>query len=225
MTKPAGGMRPPAASSVLPCRIDGVVWGVGFSQDGGRFLTVAARPGDRTALGRGECPSVWSALPHRISVTVAVAFHPRGRLVATGGWGETCGSGTSPAPVRSVPLWPNPAASSRWHSIPPAGCLQAAGEAGTCRVWTVPEPVGGTPDRVREWVQSITGAELNGDEPVRPHGRPQHRPRRDQRGGRPDPPCQEKIETERLGFPGDPSNRRRKLVRPEVSMARPWVPH
>ena len=82
------GIRRPAARWAYPAHND-VVWTVGFSPDGIRFLTVAGTAFHDSAWSasgrRRRQPLFGPPLPQRVSVA-AVAFHPDSQLIATGGW-------------------------------------------------------------------------------------------------------------------------------------------
>jgi WD40 repeat protein len=162
-----------------PMPHDGVVWGISFSQDGGRFLTVAGAPDRDWGFVR-----LWDAttarpfgppLPQRISVTAA-AFHPSGRLVATGGWAGDVRIWDVASSRPVGPALAQPGSILALAFDPSGRTLAAAGEDGTCRVWAVPEPAAGKPYGVRLSVQSITGQELDRDGAILSRGDPQHRP-------------------------------------------------
>jgi WD40 repeat protein len=142
-----------------PLTLEAIPWHVLFSPDGTRFLTVS---GDGSAdWGKVQ---VWDtrtfspvgpALPPRVTVT-AVAFDPKGRIVATGGRdGE-------------VRLWDVQTGRTLGPSLDQAGVIRVvafdrsgkrlavSGNDGSVRVWPVPEPATGAPVEVRRWVERIT---------------------------------------------------------------------
>ncbi len=159
---------------VPPLPHNGVVWTVAYSGDSTRFLTVAG-----TEFRDWGFVRLWDAatarpygppLPQRISVT-ATAFHPAGRIVATGGWeGDVrIWDVASGRPVG--PALPQRGSALALAFDPAGRTLAAAGEDGTCRIWAVPDPVQGPAGRVREWIESLTGLEIDEDGAIqsRPH--------------------------------------------------------
>jgi eukaryotic-like serine/threonine-protein kinase len=162
-----------------PVPHDGVVWSVSFSRDGGRFLTVTGTPNRDWGFVR-----LWDAasarpfgppLPQRVSVTAA-AFHPSGRLVATGGWAGDVRVWDVASSLPVGPALTQPGSVLALAFDPSGRRLASVGEDGTCRVWIVPEPVVAGPYGVRQWVQSITGQALDGDGAILSLGDPQRRP-------------------------------------------------
>ena len=161
------------AGSPLPH--SGVVWTIRFSDDGERFLSVAGSPYADWGYLR-----VWHAstmrpfgppLAQRVSVN-AVAFRPGSMLVATGGW------------EGDVRLWDVARGQPVGPALPLGGSvltlafdplgkrLAAAGENGHCRIWAIPDPVSGTSKQVQEWVESLTGLELDSDGATRTRNEP-----------------------------------------------------
>jgi WD40 repeat protein len=157
---------PPAAGHPVgpPRAIGATPWAIGFSPDGSRFLTVS---GDHTRTwgqvqfwDTATASPLGPPLPQRVTVT-ATAFHPGGRIVAAGGWdGDVrlwdVASGRPVGP----PLYH--AGAIRAVTFDPEGRrLAVVGDDGTVRVWAVRGTIGGGPDRVRVWVETLTGQELD----------------------------------------------------------------
>jgi WD40 repeat protein len=162
----------PVARLVGPPRALGATpWAIEFSPDGTRFLTVA---GDHTRTwgqvqfwDTATASPLGPPLPQRVTVTAA-AFHPRGQIVAAGGWDG------------DVRLWDvasgRPVGPPLYH----AGAIRSVtfdregrrlavvGDDGTVRVWAVLGTVGGGPEQVRLWVESLTGKELDESGAVHP---------------------------------------------------------
>ena len=68
--------------------------------------------------------------------------------------------------------------------------VAAAGKKGRVNVWDVPAPVSGDVERLRLWVEVLTGMELDGDDVVRPLSSDavlERQPRLEDRGGAPQP--------------------------------------
>jgi WD40 repeat protein len=151
-----------------------VVWAVRFSPCGTRFLTISStsprdrNPGLVRVWDTATCWPLGPPLPHRVAVPEAAAFHPDGRFIATGGWegdvrlwDTATGRPVGPPFVQTGPI----------HAVafaPDGRTLAAAGQDGTLALWPVPAATQGEPERVRLWVQSITGHELDPRGAVRP---------------------------------------------------------
>ena len=150
------------------------VWVVRFSPDGTRLLTITGtndRDRTRGLVRVWDTRTRWPLgppLPHRVGAATAAAFHPGGRLVATGGWegdirlwDAVTGRPVGPPFVETGPI--------QVVAFSPDGTnLAAAGQDGTLALWRVPAVIEGDPKRVRLWVESITGQELDPRGAVRP---------------------------------------------------------
>ena len=158
-----------------PLPHNGVVWSVRYSRDGARFLTVAGSPYRDWGFVR-----LWDAvglrplgppLSQRVSVNAAV-FHPEAGLVATGGWEGDVRIWDVASGRQVGPSLPQRGSVLAMSFDPSGQRLAAAGEDGTCRIWGVPDPVEGTPEKVREWVESLTGYKLDAEGSIQSRGEP-----------------------------------------------------
>lgn len=135
------------------------VFSLEYSRDGRTILTG----------GRDMTAQLWDAvtwqpigppLEHEASVHV-VAFSPNGRIVLTGSydgtarlWETTTGKPIGP-PLRHGAEVAAVAFSPDGRSV-----LTGSYDA-TARFWPLPDPVAGQPEKVRLWVQVLTGMELD----------------------------------------------------------------
>jgi WD40 repeat protein/tRNA A-37 threonylcarbamoyl transferase component Bud32 len=132
---------------------------------------VALSPGGKTVLTASEdgIARLWEAatgtpigppLRHQGRVLTAVAFSPDGKIAVTGGgdktarlWDTASGRAVGP-PLQHL---------GQVHAVAfsPDGRTVLTGGGNAARLWPVPLPVPGEVERVRLWVQVITGMELD----------------------------------------------------------------
>jgi WD40 repeat protein/serine/threonine protein kinase len=183
----------PAAPGPLPH--PDRVYAVAFSPDGRHVLTGS---GDAKAR-RGEA-RLWEAatgrpvglpLPHEGAV-LAVAFSPDGKQVLTGSTDNTAQLWDAAA---GVPLGP-PFRDRAWVKAvafhPDGRTVLTGGYGRAARLWKAPAPLEGDVERIRAWVQTLTGMELDAGGPLRirlldPEAWQQRRRRLSQLGGPPAP--------------------------------------
>jgi WD40 repeat protein len=99
-------------------------------------------------------------MPHLVALQAA-AFHPDGRLIATGDWE---GNARLWDAKSGAPVGPSLAQAGAIRTIafsPGGQTLAVGGRDGTLTLWPVSEAVPGEPERIRLWVQCITGQELD----------------------------------------------------------------
>jgi WD40 repeat protein/serine/threonine protein kinase/Flp pilus assembly protein TadD len=155
-----------------PLSHDGPVYAVAYSPDGKTLFT----GGENLKTGRGE-GRFWdtatgkalgaSTLKHQDPFLHA-AFSPDGRTLLTGGgnWQRKRGSAQLWNVATGLPLAPPLAHQGRVSAVAfsPDGKRVLTGcDDSTARLWNVPPPVQGSPDRVRLWAQVRTGMELTED--------------------------------------------------------------
>jgi WD40 repeat protein len=118
----------------------------------------------------------------------SLAFDPDGRVLAAGG-GQAAGlwDVTTRKPI-GPPLH-HPAPLLGVTFAPDGRRLLTCCGDDTARVWEVPAPVGGTPERVRLWVEVLTGWELDEARAARPLGEAGLEQRRRRLGGHGGPPA------------------------------------
>jgi WD40 repeat protein/predicted Ser/Thr protein kinase len=139
----------------------------------------------RTDSGQACCPP----LPMGSKVEAA-AFAPDGRTAFTG---NTDGTGRLWDTATGTPLGPplEHRGTAYAAAFAPGGRLLAVGdESGAVQLWDLPEPVAGTPERVRLRVELLTGMELDPQGALTSLGaesQREHRRRLDDLGGSPDP--------------------------------------
>jgi eukaryotic-like serine/threonine-protein kinase len=140
------------------------VWELEFSRDGTRFLTVAGD--DYRKVGSVQvCEAdggrpLGPPMPYLVALKAAT-FHPGGRLIATG---DLEGNARLWDAKSGAPVGPVMAQAGAIHTIafsPDGRTFAVGGRDGALTLWHVPEEIPGEPERIRIWVQSITGQELD----------------------------------------------------------------
>jgi WD40 repeat protein len=172
------------AASPVPASLSWAVFGPGgraaLAHDGGRYVQLR----DRTAGG-----DAGPVLAHPAGVILGLAFSPDALLVASAGGDRTARlwDADTGRPI-GAPLPHPPLALSRVAFRPDGRMLAVAGEART-HLWEVGGPVGGTTERVRVWVEEMTGLRLDDQNGVRRLSAEEQRQRRrelDRLGGPPE---------------------------------------
>jgi WD40 repeat protein len=142
------------------------VLAVAFSPDGQAILTGGAEQSAQlwdATTGRALGPPLLHQGP-----VEGVAFGPDSRTVLTGSLDRTARlwDGTTGKPL-SPPL-PHRFAVRAVACHPKGSLLATAGEDRTVQLWEVPAPVAGDGERIRTWVQVLTGLEHDGNGGIRP---------------------------------------------------------
>jgi eukaryotic-like serine/threonine-protein kinase len=132
---------------------------VAFSPDGRTILTggrdMTARLWDvatRQPLGR--------SLQHQASVK-SVAFSPDGRTVLTGSYDGTAQLWAAASGTLLGPPLRHKGEVSVVAFSPDGRTVLTGGYDHTARFWPVPAPVAGEPERIRLWIEVLTGMELD----------------------------------------------------------------
>ncbi|MGP0063213.1 MAG: hypothetical protein ACLQGP_06365, partial [Isosphaeraceae bacterium] len=171
-----------------------IVWEAEFSRDDMHFLTLA---GDEYRIVGSV--QVWEAdsgrpvgppMPHLVVLSGA-AFHPDGRFIATGDTEGNARLWDAKSGAAVGPVLAQPGTIQTVVFSPDGQTLAVGGRDGTLTLWPVPAPVPGEPERIRYWVQSITGQELDDSGAVHdlsPHDWEMRREALRGRGGPPSKP-------------------------------------
>jgi WD40 repeat protein len=162
-----------------------------FSPDGKLLLaTLQDRWARLFRADSGQAHGAPLAMPGRAVSGTALAFAPDGRMAFTG---DTDGTGRLWDTATGKPLGPPlPHHGKVWAAaFAGGGQLLATGDdSRAVRLWELPAPVAGTPERVRLWVELLTGMELDAQGALTSLGADavqERRRRLDELGGPPEP--------------------------------------
>jgi WD40 repeat protein/serine/threonine protein kinase len=154
-----------------------------------RILAVAFSPDGLTVLtgGAEQSAQLWDATTGRAlgppllhqGPVEGVAFGPDSRTVLTGSLDRTARLWDGPTGKPLSPPLPHrfPVRAVAYH--PRGHLLATAGEDRTVQLWQVPTPVAGDGERIRLWVQTLTGMEHDGNGGIRPVGAAELKRRRE----------------------------------------------
>ncbi len=140
------------------------VWAVEFNRDDTRLLTLA---GD--AYRKSGRPQVWDtqtglrpASPtDDLLVLPAAAFHPDGRLIATGDWEGQARLWDATSGTRVGPVLKEPASVHALAFSPDGRTLAVGVRDGTLTLWPITGAIPTNPERIRVRLEWLTGQELD----------------------------------------------------------------
>jgi WD40 repeat protein len=138
---------------------------VAFSPDG-RTVLIGMRNMTAQMFDVATRQPVGKSLAHQGTVN-SVDFSPDGRMILTGGydWTVRFWETATGRPIGPPLLHDDPVADAVFS---PDGRLVLTGSFDrTVRIWRMPPPVAGAPELIRDWVEVITGLELDEDGVIR----------------------------------------------------------
>jgi WD40 repeat protein len=141
-----------------PLTVKGCFRAVAFSPDGLMLLTGSTKNAQLWNVKTGQ--PIGPPLPHQGSIS-AVGFSPDGRTMVTGSYDRTARLWEV---ATGKPIGPPLVHDDEIGDVvfSPDGRTMVTGSYDrTARLWPVPSPVTGEPDRVRLWVEVLTGMELD----------------------------------------------------------------
>jgi WD40 repeat protein len=154
--------------------------GTAWSSDGKMLAVISGNPLEQEVEGAVRLGDVGRrqlrGLP-TVTNDASLDFHPDGRILATGGeqaaglWDVATGKPIGP-PLN------HPSALLAVNFSPDGRRLATCCGDDTARLWEVPRPVSGGTERVKRWVEVLTGNELDEAGDARPLGGPELERRR-----------------------------------------------